>query len=144
MGLRVEPVGSADLESCLTLLRAAGLPEEGVAEGFARFLKISDGAIAVGFAGLEVHGGHGLLRSVVVDETRRGEGLGVRLVEAASAQARALGLQDLYLLTTTARAFFLGHGFRDVPRDEAPETIRESWEFRSGCPASSAFMRRTL
>ena len=58
--------------------------------------------------------------------------------------ARKRRVEALYLLTTTAPGYFRGHGFADCPRDEAPAGIRESWEFRSGCPQTSTFLKRAL
>ena len=128
----------------LALLREAELPERGVAASFGNFLVIRSAGRVVAAAGLEVCGEHGLLRSVVVDPGFRGRGLAGRLVRALVARASRRRLRALYLLTTTARGFFLRQGFSDCARTAAPKDVEESWEFRSGCPASSSFMRRTL
>jgi len=53
-----------------------------------------------------------------------------------------VGVAELYLLTTTAQEYFRRRGFADRPRETAPPAIRETWEFRSGCLTSAAFMRR--
>jgi amino-acid N-acetyltransferase len=95
-------------------------------------------------AGLEIHGEDGLLRSVAVEEDYRGQGLGASLVEAAMERAKKVSLRFVYLLTTSAREYFARRGFSDCPRDEAPAAIRESWEFRSGCPSTAAFMKRPV
>ena len=81
---------------------------------------------------------------MAVEPSYRGSGVGRALVDGVLDLARRLELRSLYLLTTTAREYFQRHGFSDCPRDEAPAAIRETWEFRAGCPSSSAFMRRTL
>ena len=49
-----------------------------------------------------------------------------------------------FLLTTTAREYFLRRGFADCSRETAPPGIRESFEFRSGCPSSAAFLKKSL
>ena len=144
MELRAEGAQPHDLPVVLELLRRADLPVEGVAEHFRNFVVVRDDACVVGAAGLEAYGDDGLLRSVVVDPASRGSGLGALLVEGACDLARRSELRALYLLTTIAREYFVGQGFADCPRDEAPAGIRESWEFRTGCPSSSAFMKRTL
>jgi len=95
-------------------------------------------------AGLEIHGEDGLLRSVAVDTEYRGQGLAASLVEAAIERAKRVQLRAVYLLTTTARDYFARHGFADCPRKEAPAAIRESWEFRTGCPSTAAFMKRAV
>ena len=144
MKIRAEGAQPHDLPVVLDLLRRADLPTEGVAEHFRNFVVVRDDACVVGAAGLELCGEDGLLRSVVVEPASRGSGLGALLVEGACDLARRSELRGLYVLTTTAREYFVGQGFADCPRDEAPAGIRESWEFRAGCPSSSAFMKRSL
>jgi amino-acid N-acetyltransferase len=141
---RAEPARAHELPSVLALLRGADLPETGVAETFRNFVVVRDDEIVVAAAGLEVQGEDGLLRSLVVDPAFRGQGLAGLLVAGAVELASHLKLRALYLLTTTARALFLKHGFADCPREDAPPAIRESWEFRAGCPQSSAFLKRSL
>lgn len=133
-----------DLEAALELLRRAGLPEHGVVKNFGHYLVVRDAARLVGLCGLEVHGPDALLRSVVVDAQYRGEGVGQALLGAADELARKLGAARLYLLTTTAHDYFARAGFEDASRADAPAGIRDSWEFKSGCPASAAFMRRDV
>jgi len=98
----------------------------------------------VGVAGLELHGDFGLLRSVAVDEDYRGQGLAAALIEAVLQRAQRVGLRSVYLLTTSARDYFARRGFADVGRDDAPAAIRESWEFKNGCPSTAAFMQRPV
>ena len=98
----------------------------------------------IGCAGMDVLGEVGLLRSVAVDEAHRGTGLGKRLVEAIEELARKEGVQQLYLLTTTAEAFFTGLGYRKLSREEAPADIAATEQFSSLCPSSSSFMVKAL
>lgn len=138
----IEPARGHDLGPALELLRLSDLPLEGVADIFGHYLVVREDADLIGLAGIEVRGLVGLLRSVAVDPAFRGDGIGTRLVGAAEDLARKLGLSALYLLTTSARDFFAGLGYLDCPRDQVPEEIRDSWEFRSGCPQSAALMRK--
>jgi len=144
MDYQAEGAQAHDLSGVLELLGRADLPVEGVAEHFRNFLVVRDDASVVGVAGLEPCGEDGLLRSVAVEPAYRGSGVGRALVDGVLELARRLELRSLYLLTTTAREYFQRHGFSDSPRDEAPSAVRDTWEFRSGCPSSSAFMRRSL
>lgn len=140
----VAPAVEEDRAAVLALLRACSLPVEGVPEGLERdYLVARLDHTAAGVCGLEVYGEDGLLRSVAVDPACRDRGVAQALLEAALARARRLELRGVYLLTTTARAYFARHGFTDCIRAEAPPGIQASWEFRTGCPASSACMRRT-
>ena len=137
---RIRGARPEDREAVERLLDRAGLPIAEVDRWLAdyRVAEARDGV--VGVAGVENHGSDGVLRSVAVAEPWRGLGLGHRLVAAALDRARELGLRRLWLLTTTAADYFPRHGFRRTSRDEAPEEIRESVEFREACPASAVAM----
>ena len=144
MEYRAEGAQPPDLSGVLELLRRSDLPITGVVEHFRNFLVVRADVSVVGVAGIEPCGDDGLLRSVAVEPTYRGSGVGRALVHGVLDLARRLEVRSLYLLTTTAREYFRRQGFADCPRDDAPAAIRETWEFRSGCPSSSAFMRRPL
>jgi N-acetylglutamate synthase-like GNAT family acetyltransferase len=141
MPFKAQPAHAHDLAPARDLLRRADLPDEGVADHFGNYLVVRDASRLVGICGIEVHGESGLLRSVAVDPDYRGEGIGGLLVAGAQELARKLRVEDVYLLTTSAADFFRRHGFQDCPREKAPEPVRASWEFRSGCPASAALMK---
>ena len=145
MTLHAEPARPHDLRGALDLLGRSELTEQDVAERWGHYFVVrEDDGRVVGVAGLEVHGEDGLLRSVAVDADYRGQGLAASLVEAAVERAERLELRAVYLLTTTARDYFARRGFADCPREEAPAAIRESWEFRTGCPSTAAFMKRPV
>jgi amino-acid N-acetyltransferase len=145
MQLHAEPARPFDLPGALDLLGRSELTEQDVAARWGHYFVVrEDDGRVVGVAGLEIHGDFGLLRSVAVDTDYRGQGLAASLVEAAMERAKKLNLRSVYLLTTTARDYFARHGFSDCPRDDAPAAIRESWEFRSGCPSTAAFMKRAV
>ena len=139
-----EPAKPHDLPEALDLLRRSQLPTQGVVEHFGNYVVVRDEGHLVGLAGIEIYGSDGLLRSVVVDEHYRGEGAGRALVDGALAMAKRMALRQVYLLTTGARGYFERQGFAACARDQAPPSIQGSWEFREGCPSSSALMRRAL
>jgi amino-acid N-acetyltransferase len=97
-----------------------------------------------GVVGLELFEKVGLLRSLAVDSSRRGTGLGSKLVAHAEDYARSHGIKSLYLLTVTAEDFFTHRGYRRIRRENAPSAIRETKEFCEICPVSSAFMVKHL
>jgi amino-acid N-acetyltransferase len=103
----------------------------------------SDGS-PTGLVGLELYGTDALLRSLVVGENARGNGLGSTLVGHAERYAVTKGVRSVYLLTTTAEAFFKRLGYERIDRSQAPPSIKETREFASLCPASSAFMMKGL
>ena len=93
---------------------------------------------------MQFFGSDALLRSLVVTLTQRKQGLGQRLVEHAEQHARDHGAATVYLLTTTAEAFFRSRGYEVTSRDTAPSAIRSTPEFAGLCPASSAFLFKRL
>jgi amino-acid N-acetyltransferase len=129
-----------DEAGVLVLLEEEGLPTDEVARWLPHYVVAEDGGRVVGVAGLEVHGTDGVLRSVVVERSRQGGGLGGRLAATIIATARRAGLHRLYLLTTTAETYFPRHGFRSIPRDSASASVRDSVEFREACPDSAVAM----
>jgi N-acetylglutamate synthase-like GNAT family acetyltransferase len=145
MPLSAEPARPHDLPDALALIARAQLPEHGVAELWGHYFVVrEDDGRVVGVAGLEVHGKDGLLRSVAVDDHYRGQGIGGRLVAAAMERARLVPLRAVYLLTTSAREYFARCGFAACAREDAPAAVRESWEFRTGCPATAVLMMRPV
>ena len=129
-----------DLARLTEMLADAGLPVSGVAELADHFIAVKDGDELIGAGVIEPHGPDGLLRSLVVDPSHRGKGVGIVLVESLIKRSDT----DLYLLTETAEHFFVRFGFELVSREEAPPELRASEEFRCLCPESASFMRRTV
>jgi len=97
-----------------------------------------------GVVGLEIYDTVALLRSLAVATACRGSGCGKALVAEVERYAQSKGVQEVYLLTTTAERFFERLGYSRSARDGAPEAIRQTKEFSSLCPSSSAFMVKDL
>jgi nucleoside-diphosphate-sugar epimerase/N-acetylglutamate synthase-like GNAT family acetyltransferase len=140
----IRPATARDLPAIITLLEDSRLPLAGLGEHVATTLVAQRNARIVGCAAVEIHGAAGLLRSVAVDEARRGEGLGHQLTQAALDLARARGLTSVYLLTTTAAGFFPRFGFHETARDEVDPAVQRSVEFTTACPATAVAMRADL
>jgi amino-acid N-acetyltransferase len=106
-----------DLGGVLSLLESLQLPTAGVADHFDDFFvaKEKDGRLA-GAIGLERHGTSGLLRSAAVASGVQKSGVGSKLTGLLIDFAKAEGLTELVLFTSTARDFFARFGF--VPRRE--------------------------
>ena len=143
-GIEFGDAGPDDLPPVRALLAAAGLPTADVDQHLPQFLVARAGAELVGVAGLELLGESGLLRSVCVAEAFRGRGIADALCERLLAAAGAAGLRRIYLLTTTAEAYFARRGWGKVDRQQAPPEIRGTAEFASLCPATAVFMLRSL
>jgi amino-acid N-acetyltransferase len=132
----------ADIERVEALLRDAHLPLEGARDAFRVGFVAEEHDAIVGAVALEMYPDNALLRSLVVDQTAQGKGLGGRLTQAAIEEAQRRGVHAIYLLTTTAEQFFPRFGFVAVNRQSMPPSIQGSIEFQSACPASAIAMRR--
>ena len=140
-GPKVRPATAADYPAVIALLEAASLPTAGVPRALGDFLVADTEAGLAGAIGLERYGSGALLRSEVVRPGDQGTGIGAALVRAVLDRARESGLREIYLLTTTAERWFPRFGFTPVPREQVPDAVRASVEFREACPASAAVMR---
>ena len=140
----IEPAHADDLPAIVSLLERGRLPRAGIEHHVDTAVVARDGARVVGCAAVELYDTAGLLRSVAVDPDARGQGLGLRLTDAALALARARGARTVYLLTETAAEFFPRFGFRPIPRDLVAPAVRQSIEFTSACPAAAEAMMADL
>jgi amino-acid N-acetyltransferase len=138
----LEPATAADLAEIRSLLERVHLPSSDVGGPHQRFVVARSGSELVGCAALEVHGATALLRSLAVIPARQGLGLGTALYERIMREGAAFGVEQIYLLTTTAEPFFARAGFVRTPRDDVPEAIRRTTEFTALCPATAVCMRR--
>jgi amino-acid N-acetyltransferase len=136
---------SDDWEAIRQLLQASGLPADDLGpDKVSEFLIAEGGAGLEGLIGLEGFGTTGLLRSLVVTRSARGSGLGSKLVAALESAAQAAGISELWLLTIDAERFFERLGFVIARRDDAPDSIRGTEEFRDLCPDTALLMVKTL
>jgi len=137
----IRPADGKDYPAIEKLLKTLHLPTQGVKKHLREFVvMVSDGRI-IGTVGLEIHGNKALLRSLGVSENHRNQGHGRSLVQAVLARALEMGINELFLLTQTARDYFSGLGFQVVTREVVDETVKSSIEFQSACPASAVCMR---
>jgi amino-acid N-acetyltransferase len=135
--MTIESMSAADRPAVRDLLRSHRLPLDGFDDPHVVALVARDGNAVVGSAAIEQYGSSGLLRSVAVSDSHRGQSLGKQLTQAAIALAESRGLTSLYLLTETASAFFPKFGFVPVSRADIPSEVRTSVEFTTACPASA-------
>jgi N-acetylglutamate synthase-like GNAT family acetyltransferase/protein-tyrosine-phosphatase len=141
-GISLRAAEAAELDAVRALAARCELPVEGLADQFpAGYVVAHRGEALVGVAGLEVHGGAGVLRSVAVAPGERGTGLGVALTANRLVAAREQRLDAVYLLTTTAADFYARFGFQPFPRAEVPEAVARCPELASICPSSATCLR---
>lgn len=142
--MNVTPLTEADHAEITALLDASQLPTSDLPQARPTFLGLRDERGLIGVVGVERLGRVGLLRSLAVREDQRGSGLGTRLADAAEHWAVAAGIEELYLLTTTAEQFFARRAYTIQARDQVHSEIRATTEFCGACPASAVVMRRVL
>lgn len=137
--------GRPPRSTAVALLQAQGLPVSDITdEHLEHFFFIGSDGSPTGLVGIEIYGADALLRSLVVAETARTQGLGAALVQHAEEYAASHNVAAIYLLTNTVESFFERRGYRRVDRTQAPRAIQSTPEFANLCPASSAFMLKQL
>lgn len=141
--LPIEPI--TQITEIKQLLSTCGLPVSDIvsSESLLFFGCRTDSEL-VGAVGLELYGPVALLRSLAVLSQYRNYCLGKALVAHAESHAASLGVQQLFLLTTTAEAYFSKLGYSAASREDAPVPIKATAQFSGLCPASSSFMSKHL
>ena len=143
--LEIRAAAAADFDAVVELLSHASLPVEDLtADSILKFLLATIDDTIAGLIGLEHFRETGLLRSLVVDPAFRRAGVGRLLVAALESQAAGQGVQELWLLTIDADAWFGELGYSIWHRDQAPDAIRQTAEFTSLCPGDAVLMAKSL
>jgi len=127
------------------LLKGAGLPTDDLTSAPDLHLWVleSEGDV-VGVVGIERFGASALLRSLAIAPSYQRRGLGHLLVAQLEQDVQDKGVEQLILLTETAKSFFRRIGYEVIDRRYVPEDVRQSAEFRSLCPASAVCMTKSV
>lgn len=129
------------LNDVLEFLRKSKLPYQDIDLKNNLFISYHDEkGKMIGSGGLEFYSDCALLRSVAVDEALRGKSIGQKIVGDLLSRAKNKSIREVYLLTETAREFFIKRGFADIPRDHVPSPVKASTEFSSVCPVTASAM----
>lgn len=104
------------LEKLQKFLQTNKLPHQDVSDAITTKGRVflgyyDDGGELIGSGGLEMYGDSALLRSVAVKENARGQKLGKKIVDDLVAQARNSKINNIFLLTETAKDFFYKERF---------------------------------
>jgi amino-acid N-acetyltransferase len=142
--MRIRNATSKDLSAVESLLSTSDLPVDGVRENLSSFIIAEDRDGIAGAIGLEKFGAVALVRSAVVSPDNRGSGIGTRLVEQIVERAGKEGIEQLYLLTTTAEKYFPRFGFTLTTRAAVPAAVKASAEFHGACPDTAVVMTRRV
>ncbi len=141
--LSIEPATQDDLPSMVALLDRLKLSVAGLDDHWTNAVVLRATKTVVGCATLEVYGEDGLLRSVAIDPSIRGKGLGRVVSEAALGLGLKKGVCSFYLLTDSAVEFFKKIGFSSINKEQIPELLRKSTAL-SSCSNSAVAMRLAL
>jgi arsenate reductase len=137
----IAPPRPEDGTAIEALLHGAGLPLDGLADTHLAVARRA-GEI-VGVAGIERHGRHSLLRSVVVAPAHRGAHLAEALVADRVTWARSDGAHAVSLLTTGADRYFERLGFARIDRAELVRQVAGSTQLAiPACSTAVAMTRR--
>ena len=129
-GVIITPAMPGEVRAILDLVETVHLPSEGIAEAMEYLWVARAGAHIVGTVGLEVYDDMALLRSLAVAPACQHTGLGRALTDTVLSYLTTRQFRAVYLLTTTAEAFFARHGFCLVARDAVPASVQQSVEFQ--------------
>ena len=143
--MKIIPAFTQTESGIKSLLGVCGLPSDDIKSPYLEnFFVIQDSGQIVGSVGLEICGEFGLLRSLALSESLRGQGIGTRLVGHIEEYARSKNIRLIYLLTTSADQFFTHLEYQTIVRENAPTPVQETTEFQSICPASAVCMCKQL
>jgi UDP-N-acetylmuramate: L-alanyl-gamma-D-glutamyl-meso-diaminopimelate ligase len=147
LGDPVRPARAEDRHRISQLLQRVGIPHPLLAQFWPYYFVIPapDDQPAIGCVAIERVEDVALLRMLAVTPERRGEGLGYALVETATNQARAQGVQRLYLVTDGAQAFFGEKlGFEAIDRKDVDSALQPTVEYQMPRNKTATWMRKVL
>jgi len=133
-----------DFNQFKKLLADSGLPTEDLDYQQQVLIAFYEDKEFIATAGLEIYGNDALLRSVAVVKEKQKHGIGSLILEQLKHVLLENKIQNLYLLTETAKNFFLKKGFELIERKDVPESVKASAEFSSICPASAFVMIKQI
>lgn len=143
MNITLTLAANQELDKALDLLEKSKLPTSDIGENVELYT-VYDQEDLIGTIGLEAFNTEGLLRSFCLDFDVQNIGYGSEILTIFEERIREKGIQNLYLLTTTAQGFFEKNRYVTISREEVSEPIRETAEFKGVCPASAIVMKKVL
>lgn len=142
--LKLRPVEPADREYVERVLANNDLPIADLSETLTNLYVCETETTRVGVGGLERYQDAGLIRSVAIEESKRGNGYGTSVCNELLARACSADISTVYLLTTTADEFFDNLGFEGIDRETVPPSIQDTTEFSDLCPSTAVCMKCEL
>jgi len=133
-----------DIPMVRRFLSTVNLPYEDIDKHISHCLLAIKKDHLAGMVGIEIAGNTALLRSLAVDEIDRNKHIGSTLFDKIRSYAQLNDVKELYLLTATAAEFFERKEFKRINRDEVPEEIKRTEEFKNICPSTAVCMKREI
>jgi amino-acid N-acetyltransferase len=132
-----------DLPAVIGLLEAASLPTAELGRTTVWVAEDPDGICGV--VGLQQFDGDGLLRSIAVDPSRRGQRIGRQLVEHVLVESARRRLRGVYALAEgDAAAWLARRGFTRIERADAPPALTASALYQHACAPDTPLLRVEL
>jgi arsenate reductase (thioredoxin) len=141
--MNISEINQNNFAKAIALLKSNGLPTQDITDATKLFVA-TEGNNVIGTIGIELYDNLGLLRSLAVNNAYRGKAAGKNLVTFIEAFAKNNDIKELFLLTTTASAFFSRLSYQQIKREDTPPAIKQSTEFTSTCPSSAIVMKKSL
>ncbi len=134
----------SDIQSIRELICSCGLPSSDV-DGKSQkiFVAESKGKI-VAVGGIEKLGGIALIRSIAVAPEYRKNGIASNIYQLLEEYARSSKVEELYLITESAKEYFQKLGFTEQDRKTTPCLIKQTSQFSELCPSSATVMFKAL
>lgn len=140
----IEPATREDVPIIKQVLSQNNLPIHGVANHPEWFVVAYSNNEPIGVGGLEPYRPVGLLRSLAVDESHQGHGIGTAICTNLETRAKQADISTLFLLTLDAAGFFNDRGYTQIQRSAAPSAIQQTAEFSELCPETATCMAKEL
>jgi arsenate reductase (thioredoxin) len=141
--MNISEINQNNFSKAIALLKSNSLPTEDITNATKLFVA-TEGNDVIGTIGIELYDTLGLLRSLAVNNAYRGKGAGKKLMTFIEAFAKNNDIKELFLLTTTASAFFSNLSYEQIKREDTPPAIKQSTEFTATCPSSAIVMKKNL
>jgi len=134
----------SDINNIVSILSSNNLPSGDCQNNIKNFqvVELEDIIIAVGC--LEKYATTGFLRSIAVSSMHRGCGYGYAIFNSLMKNANQSGISSVFLLTETAEQYFTNLGFTVVERENAPDIVKQTNQYRGLCPDSALVMCREI
>lgn len=134
----------ASIEEIRPLLQRCGLSADDLVPDRAEVLAARRCEAVEGCIALEFFGSQVLIRSLAVDDARRGTGIGRVLVQSALRRAISSGASEAFAVTTGAPGYLARFGFEAIDRAGLVGDILESSQLQGACPGDAIVLRRGL